>query len=347
MSSPPRATRNERYPQPYDIVHLFPGQGDFALGPLVQAVRAHAPVRAAVADTFGEAAEAGAEFGIPPLAEALLGDSPPSSRDLAEAPVGTPQLALFCSSIAVHRALCAIGLPPRQVAGVSFGEIAALTAAGVFSVPDGARIACLLARRLAECPGGMTLFKTGESHTVALLAGAPDVAVACVNDPEETVVSGPVPALRAVEEIAEGQGVSVVRLRLPFPSHHPSLCDAAEAFLASIRPLPARPARVPVHSAVRGRAYRPGDDVHRGLADCLVRPARLPGLLHELTSSRGALLFEAGTGRALTRSARRVLPDTGGRTYATLWDPGVPWPSPGAADTLPAGPAARSAGVSR
>lgn len=348
MSSPPPAARNERNSQPNDIVHLFPGQGDFALGPLVQAVRTHAPVRTAVADTFGEAADAGAEFGVPPLAGALLGDSPPSGRDLAAAPVGTPQLALFCSSVAVHRALCAIGLPPRQVVGVSFGEIAALTAAGVFSVPDGARIACLLARRLAECPGGMTLVKAGESRTIALLAGAPDVALACVNDPEETVVSGPVPALRAMEEIAERQGVPVVRLRLPFPSHHPALRGAAEAFLASIRPLPARPARVPVHSAVRGGAYRPGDDVHRGLADCLVRPARLPGLLNELDFSGSALLFEAGTGRALARSARRVLPDTGGRTYAALWDPGVPWPTPGTTDTpVPADASARPTEPSR
>ncbi|MFE0188445.1 ACP S-malonyltransferase [Streptomyces sp. NPDC058989] len=324
---------------PRQVVHLFPGQGDFAVSPLVRAARAHSCVRTAVAEVFGEAEEAGREFGITPLAEALLGDSPPSGRDLAAATVGTAQLALFCSSMAVHRALCAIGAAPDQVLGVSFGEIAALTAAGVFDIATGARIACLLAQQLTHCAGGLTLIGAGECRTHALLrgAGCPELALACVNDPGETVVSGPVAALATVEEFARRQGVPASRLRLPFSSHHPSLTGPADAFAASIRQLAARPARMPVLSAVHGGPYGPGDDVRRGLANCLIRPARLPKVLHQLTTRRTALLLEAGTGSSLTRNAQHTLPPAAARAHAPLADPKFPWTQAAAQASSPTG----------
>ncbi|MEV0372903.1 acyltransferase domain-containing protein [Streptomyces sp. NPDC050636] len=328
MSISPVAPWMDGDPSPRLIVHLFPGQGDFSVSPLVRAARSHQPVRKAIAEVFEQADEVGGEFGIAPLAKALLSDSPPSGRDLAAACVGTPQLALFCSSVAIHRALCEIGLAPDQVIGVSFGEIAALTAAGVFPVADGARIACLLARQLAHCAGGMMLVGAGESRTRALLyeARLPDLALACVNDPGETVLSGPLPALRAVEERARRQGLPATRLRLPFSSHHPALTGPAEAFAASIRQIPARPPCVPVVSAVHGGTYRHDDDIHRALANCLVRPAHLPKVLHQLTTGRTALLFEAGTGCSLTRNAQHTLPPAAALAYAPLADPGFPWP---------------------
>ncbi|MEU9121574.1 acyltransferase domain-containing protein [Streptomyces sp. NPDC048506] len=338
MSSPAAEFPYESTPLRRPVGHLFSGQGDFAVSPLVRAARAHDSVRKAVIEVFGQTEDVGREFGIAPLTEALMGQTPPSGRDLAAATVGTPQLALFCSSMAVHRALCDIGLAPDLVLGVSFGEIAALTAAGVFAVPEGARIACLLAHQLAHCAGGMTLIGAPECRTHALLreAGTPELALACVNDPGETVLSGPLPALETVEELARRQGLSASRLRLPFSSHHPSLTARADAFAASIRPIAARAARLLVLSAVRQGPYRPGDDVHRGLADCLVRPARLPGVLLRATARSSALLLEAGTGSALTRNVRHTLPPAAATAHAPLAEPGFPWPHPGAPAAPPA-----------
>src|SRR5437899_8120171 len=68
---------------PLRIVHAFPGQGDFAMGPLVRALGIHTTVRKAVREVFEEVEEVGREFGIAPMAEALLGAAPPSGRDLS------------------------------------------------------------------------------------------------------------------------------------------------------------------------------------------------------------------------------------------------------------------------
>lgn len=313
------------------VIHLFPGQGDFAVTPLVRAVREHSVVRAAVAGVFARIDGASAEYGIPALEPALLGGSPPSGRELAAAATGTAQVAMFGASLAIHRALCAIGAAPQRIVAVSFGEIAALTAAGVFDIAGGTHLTCRLARVLARCPGGLTLLGAGEFDAERLIAaaGAPGVAVACVNSPGETVVSGPVRSLRRLEEYAAGHGVPASRLRLPFMSHHPSLADQAEEFAAEIRTVPARQAHTPVHSAVRGGVYAKGDDVRRGMADCLVRPARLPDVLAAAADPPPALVIEAGTGQALTRNARRVLASRPGATAVSpLADPGFPWERP-------------------
>ncbi|GAA2617401.1 hypothetical protein GCM10009863_34100 [Streptomyces axinellae] len=319
------------------VVHLFPGQGDFAISPLARAIREHPVVRAAVTEVFAQVDEASSQYGIPALGAALLGDAPPSGRELAAAPIGTPQVALFGASMAIHRALCAIGAAPQRMVAVSFGEIAALTAAGVFGIPEGTHIACRLSRYLSRCRGGMTLVAAGPAAAGQLIAAAATarVAVACVNDPEETVLSGPAQELERVEEHAAEQGVDAVRLRLPFASHHPALAHQAKEFAASIRTLPRRPAHTPVHSAVHGGPYGRGDDVYQGLAACLTSPARLPEVLRPAVASGPALLLEAGTGAALTRNARRVLAQ---REHAQreetvvarspLGDPDFPWERP-------------------
>ncbi len=299
----------------------------------MRAARAHPVVRAALADVFSQVDAVSAAYGIPALGPALLGDTPPSGRELAAGPVGTPQVALFGASMAVHQALCAIGAAPRRMVAVSFGEIAALTAAGVFGVPDGTHIACRLSRFLRRCRGGMTVLSAGAGEAERLIdaAAASRVAVACVNDPDETVLSGPVQELGQVEARAADRGTDAVRLRLPFSSHHPSLSAQAEGFAAAIRTLPEQPAHTPVHSAVHGGPYGGDDDVCAGLAACLTRPARLPEVLRGAAVPGPTLVLEAGTGQALTRNARRVLDGQEGpfATHSPLQEPDFPWERPG------------------
>ncbi|MEW1580285.1 acyltransferase domain-containing protein [Streptomyces microflavus] len=311
-------------------VHLFPGQGDFSVSSLVRAARTTPGLRTAVREVFEEVDAVAAERGLPELGRWLLGPEPPSGRDLALAATGTAQLALFGASVAVHRALSgAYGVPSAAV-GVSFGEIAALTAAGVFGVADGARAAHDLAVVLASCPGGLTALSCSERSARALLeeAGAAEAVVAVVNDELSVVVAGPTAALVLVEKAAGDRRVGAVRLQLPFSSHHPALGRAAEEFAAAVRAYPRSGARFPVHSAVAGRRYGPTDDLAARLADCLVRPAAVPPVLRQVMAYRPGVLFEAGTGSALASSARSVLAaalDLAPPVRAPLTEPGFPW----------------------
>jgi len=311
------------------VIHLFAGQGDFAVSPLARLTRPGGPLRPAAQEVFEQVDRVAVERGATPLAAWLFSARAPSGRDLSHAAVGTTQLALFGASMTVHRALCASFPEPEALLGVSFGEIAALTAAGVYSVADGARIAHDLGRILTACPGGMTVL-TCPRPTAALLTGRPEtrnLVVACVNDDHETVVSGPVRELAALEESAADKGVAAVRLRLPFSSHHPGLADQAEAFAAAARAYPAREPRIPVYSAVAGRAYTATDDLPRMLADCLIRPAVLPDVLRRAAAGHPHAFYEAGTGSALSRSTLRVLADSPVTVHAPLVETGFRWPA--------------------
>ncbi|MFE3073638.1 acyltransferase domain-containing protein [Streptomyces sp. NPDC059247] len=317
-------------------VHMFPGQGDFPVREFTAALARDEVLRAAAEATFAAVDRDHTRRGVPALRPWLLGRTPPDARELAEAPVGTGQLALFGASMSVHTALVHRYGRPDAVLGVSFGEIAALTAAGALTVREGAGLAHVLARVLATAPGGLTLLVCDEATAAVLIApvdtGA--LAVACVNHPEETVVAGPLRELARLEARATAAGIGAVRLRLPFSAHHPALTAQADRFHAAVRArLPRRPL-LPVLSAVAGRAYRPGEDLPRRLADCLVRPAHLPAVLRLARATGHDTFREAGPGTTLTRAARRVLPEdltvSGGLGEAPEPEPGTaPGPGPG------------------
>jgi [acyl-carrier-protein] S-malonyltransferase len=292
-------------------VHLFPGQGDFPVRDFAAAITADKALRTAAEEAFGPIDRDSRSRGIPELLPWFLADTAPEGRELAAAPVGTEQLALLGASLTVHIDLVHRYGPPASVLGVSFGEIAALVAGDVLTVRDGAHLAYALAHELAEVRGGLTLLACSENTAAGLLTrpDTGDVAVACVNHAEETVVSGPLEQLEKIEARARATGVRAVRLRLPFSSHHPALTDHADRFADAVRTCPLRSVRVPVYSAVAGGAYGPEDDLARRLADCLVRPARLPDVLHRLRADGHDTFFEAGPGSALARAARRVLTD--------------------------------------
>ncbi|MFI5530177.1 acyl transferase [Kitasatospora sp. NPDC051853] len=314
MTSAPRRTADR-----VGTVHLFPGQGDFGLGPLLRALPAVPSLRRALAGVFEEADRAAPELGVVPIGPRLASATPPSARELAAEMPGTLQLAQFGVSLAVHRALEEDDVVAGRFVAVSFGEIPALTAAGCCSVADGARLACRLGQLLTSHGGGMALLGAGPFETRRLLGRAgPEAArtvLACVNHAGETVVSGPLPDLEAAERCAAALGVAVQRLRLPFMSHHPGLAEEAAAFERYARQLRWEPPRRPVFSAVAGRLHRADTDLPKALAACLVKAFSLPTVLP--AGLNGATLaVETGTGGALAGAVRAVTP--GVRALAPL-----------------------------
>ncbi|AUG75084.1 Acyl transferase [Kitasatospora sp. MMS16-BH015] len=353
-------------------VHLFPGLGDFSVSPLLAALPRAPGLRSAVAEVFAEADPAGREFGLIPLGRRLIGRAPPSSRELAAEVVGTVQLAQFGVSLAVHRALVRAGLAADALVAVSFGEIPALVAAGSLSVSDGARLACRLGQLLHSAEGGLTLIRFSPQQAEALLlsVGHPEVVLACINHPGEVVLSGPLRPLEEVERAAHLAGWPPQRIRLPFLAHHPWLHSQGAAFTAFARTLRLAAPRLPIHSAVAGTVHTARTDLPRALGRCLTDLADFPTALHQAVASTTAAppvtpsstvtpssmnppdspptILEAGTGQALTMSARHLLPTVSSRS--PLADPAFSWPpgptatvGPTAGRSPAVGPARRSA----
>ncbi|MFE2349273.1 acyl-CoA dehydrogenase family protein [Kitasatospora cineracea] len=301
-------------------VHMFPGQGDFPVQVLSRAAARDGALRRALRAVYEEIDASAGTGALPSPAALLLGADPPGGRELARGPVGLQQVAHYGAAVAWQRVLAGRYGPPDALLAVSFGELAALTAAGAWTVGAGARAAYGLAGVLARTPGGLTLIGCGEARAAELAAraGGGRVAVGCVNSPRECVLGGPPDRLAAVEGLAAAEGLSAVRLHLPFGSHHPELGRQRGEFEEVLRGgPPIGPTAVPVYSAVAGRRYIPADDLAARVADCLVRPAHLPRILALLAAHGHTDYREAGPGSALGRNAADCLRGTGARVHGT------------------------------
>ncbi|TDE13126.1 acyltransferase domain-containing protein, partial [Actinomadura sp. 6K520] len=317
MSFPPIHPADELKPDDA-CAFLFAGTGSAGAPDLPALARIGPGAARAAADVLDAVQEGLPRTGWPSLRAVLLED-PGAYRAAARTP-GVAQLAAYAASVAVDRALRTAGVHPSYAVGQSFGEIAALVGAGAFAIADGARMAVSLVGVLARrgSGGGLGLLETGEDATHACIraAAAPQVAVACLNAPSVTVVSGPDEPLERVLDTARGRGVRALRLAVPYLSHHPAMAGADDEWYEMIRRYPQRPLELPVHSPVRGRAYHDGDDLHRALADCIVKPVRLPQALRAVHDAGATVFTEAGAGDALCQCARLTLP--GARTLAPL-----------------------------
>ena len=306
-----------------ELIYLVPGQGGDPRGVLRALYQAEPWIRAAIDEVCSQVDPIGAQHGLPPVGDVLLTEHP------IPLIYGMAPLAAFTASVTLHRILLDADVRPTCVIGQSFGEIAALVCAGGLTVAEGATAACALnqAFRIALGKGGMVLLRAPLADTEKILArlGRPDLVVACVDSPDETIVSGPndaVNALLALRDRARDHGLGALppldRLAVPYASHHPDLTPVAARFRAGLEPLHQRPFTSRVISPVRRRAYADTDDLRDALADCVTKPVQLIEAFESLSVS-DPLFIEIGVGAGLCRCARATLP--GARTLAPLAQP--------------------------
>jgi len=306
-------------PDAQRISYLIPGQGGDPRGALRGLYRAEAWMRSAIDEVCAQVDPVGVAHGLPPVGDVLLTEHP---IPLA---YGMAPLAAYTASVALHRILADADVRPTCVIGQSFGEVAALVCAGAFTAAEGATAVCALneAFRIALGKGGMVLLRTSLADTEKILArlAHPDLVVACVDSPDETIVSGPndaVAALLALRDRGADELPPLDRLAVPYASHHPDLKPVAERFCAGLEPLQQRPLACRALSPVRRRAYTDADDLRDALADCVVKPVHLVEAFESL-SVADHVFIEIGVGAGLSRCARATLADA--RTLAPLSNP--------------------------
>ncbi|UED83923.1 type I polyketide synthase [Streptomyces profundus] len=167
--------------------------------------------------------------------------------------VDVVQPVLWAVMVSLAELWRAHGVQPAAVVGHSQGEIAAACVAGALTVEDAALVVALRSRALLGLAGdgGMVALALSAEATETLVAGWPErIAVAAVNGPAATVVTGEPDALDQLLEDCRTLGVRARRVPVDYASHGPQVERVRDELRTALSPLRPQAARVPFYSTV-------------------------------------------------------------------------------------------------
>jgi malonyl CoA-acyl carrier protein transacylase len=223
------------------------------------------------------------------------------------------QPAIFLCSFAAWDAWCEHApqeaAEVRAAAGHSLGEYAALVAAGVLEFEDALLLVSERAAAMADASaveaGTMLAIVDGDDHAVRALARRLGLTVANDNAPRQLVLSGPVTAIAAAEELAGAETGGAARRRdVSGAFHSPLMQPAAARLEAALARVEVHPGRFPVYC--NGTAA-PFADVRGELAANLLRGVRWRETMLALRAVGIGRYVEHGPGAVLTGLAQRTL----------------------------------------
>jgi NADPH:quinone reductase-like Zn-dependent oxidoreductase/acyl carrier protein len=126
--------------------------------------------------------------------------------------------------------------------------------AGVFSLPDAVTLVATRGRLMQSvtAPGGMVAVPAPAEEVAPFLEGYDDVALAAMNSPKQSVISGGNDSLAAITEALNERGLTGRALPVSHAFHSPLMAEVYEEFRAALAGITFREPRLTVISNVTG-----------------------------------------------------------------------------------------------
>ncbi len=307
------------------VAFLFPGIGDHYVG-MAEGLYRDEPVfreevdrSAAILATHGmpdlleilypagraaaASGSAGGSGGFD-LRKMLRGGGEEDETSLRLNNIGNLHPTLFVVEYALARLLMSWGIEPESMLGYSLGEYVAACISGVFSLEDALHLVVARARWVEELPEGAMLAVPLSEEGIAPELG-PDLDIAALNGAGGVVVSGPTPAIAALEHRLGERDIVSRRLRSSRAFHSRQLDPVAEQVDGLLSEMTLNPPRIPFVSNVTGQWITPDEATDPGYwARHLCRTVRFSDCVEELLSEPDRVLLEVGPGQGLTSFVR-------------------------------------------
>ena len=211
-------------------------------------------------------------------------------------------------SVAALRILRSMGVEANVAIGHSLGELVALHWAGAFDEQTLFRIARARGRLMATLaqPDGAMASLNASSHVVDSLLRGTKVAIAAVNGPSTTVISGAQPELGRVLEKARACGIRSIPLSVGCAFHSPLMNLVTPNLREVLRGETIQELRRSLASTVTGNILEPGADITQLLCDQVTQPVRFADAVAAAIRRGVNLWIEVGPGDVFSRMLREL-----------------------------------------
>ncbi len=222
------------------------------------------------------------------------------------------QPCIYCLDIAAAKAFEEKKVLPKQVAGFSLGEVAALAYAGAYSVEDGFKIICERARLMAEAAqthrGKMVaVLDLSEEQVEQLCHDQDDVYPVNYNCPGQIVVAGEEAGIDLLSESVVAAGGRAVALAVSGAFHSPLMVSVAGRLLDYLQKIEISQPKIPVYSNLTAQPY--GRDIKEQLAIQVCSPVLWQQTINNMAAQGTNIFVEVGPGVTLSRLIKKCQPD--------------------------------------
>ncbi|QDU21056.1 type I polyketide synthase [Urbifossiella limnaea] len=309
-ASDPRGVTFNAKPQAASVAFLFPGQGSQYPDMLAQPAMAFSEVRQ-VLDTADRVLGGRLEK---PLGRFVFPPSPfgpeqeaHNRTELQRTEVAQP--AIGAASLGMARLLSALGVEADVLAGHSYGEYAALAAAGALTDDDFLALSYERGRVIRDAAGsaagGMLAADATPAVLDPLLTGVEGVWVANHNSPHQTVLAGTDAGLAAAAAKLDAAKVRHQRIPVACGFHSPLIAAAKQPLATALAAAEWSAPRKPVYSNTTAAPH--GTDPSKLLAEHLVSPVKFADEVEAMYAAGARVFVEVGPGAVLTGLAGQVL----------------------------------------
>lgn len=224
------------------------------------------------------------------------------------------QISIYAMSMAILKILESKGIKPVAAAGLSLGEYSALTAAGVISLEDGAKIVRTRGKLMQNlAPEG--------NWAMAAIIGLEDnqVEEACskvtngfvkavnYNCPGQVVVSGEKDAVvKAMENAKELGAKRVIELKTSGPFHTEKLQAASAELKKELEKVNFQTFEIPVIKNYNGEKYTAEYNMVEILANHVVNPVKFGKSIETMLEMGVDTFIEIGPGKTLSGFVKKV-----------------------------------------
>ncbi|MEJ0079196.1 MAG: SDR family NAD(P)-dependent oxidoreductase [Alphaproteobacteria bacterium] len=230
------------------VAFMFSGQGPQQAGMAAELYRTYSVFRDAM-DRCDALARLFLEKGLLDVIFARDGDDTLVNR------TDYTQPSLFAVEYALTELVKSWGITPAALIGHSLGEIAAGCAADIFSLEDAMRLVIARGVLMHRVPSGGAMAAIWAEQSVVrplIEKIAPDITVAAMNGPLNTVVSGDRDALKLLLAELDRQAIKYRELRISNGFHSPRTEPILDEFEEVAGTLAHKPPRLPVISNLTG-----------------------------------------------------------------------------------------------